>query len=294
MKRLITTGCSFTTYTPTITWPIFLSEKFDETYNYGQHGAGNKFIFNSIIEADSELKLTPDDLVIVQWSGFFRHDMLKREFDGFNIKQYWKTNGDWTYWPKHRKGDETLLYQCITESFSEEEYIHMTHVYMLALVRYLRAKNIPYLFTSLNDLRGSGLLLKNKNGELEELYDDNFIISQGLVSFLTRDKILLNNKLGWSWGGHPSNSLHYKIAETFAKRLDFSLSSHDDLFDLDKLTVNEALITSKNLPFDKHPLNKECLIDISESQWTGIHRQGFKYHPGTLAIHKQILKDVCL
>ena len=155
MKRLITTGCSFTTYTPTITWPIFLSEKFDETYNYGQQGAGNKFIFNSIIEADSELKLTPDDLVIVQWSGFFRHDILKREFDGFNVKTYWKTNGDWIYWPKHRKGDETLLYQCITESFSEEEYIHMTYVYMLALSRYLKAKNIPYLFTSLNDLRGS-------------------------------------------------------------------------------------------------------------------------------------------
>ena len=296
MRRLITAGCSFTTYTPSISWPIFLSEQFDETYNYGQQGAGNKFIFNSVIEADTQLKLTSDDVVIVAWSSFFRHDILKREFDGVNTKTYWKTDGDWMHWPKHGDGENQnfeQLYKCLTEDFSEEEYVHMTHTYMLALSRYLKAKNIPYLFASLQDCRNMGCLLDNKYGEVEELYDDNFIMPNGIIRYIEKDKFQLSKTLGWSWGGHPSNSIHYKIAKTFADKLGFSLSSHDDLIELDRLTKNEIDICQLNNPFDSHPLYNECLTDISESQWTGIYRKSFKYHRGTLSIHKQILKDIC-
>lgn len=287
MKRLITAGCSFTTHTPTVSWPIYLSELFDETYNYGQGGAGNKFIFNSVIEADTQLKLTSDDIVIVSWSNFFRHDMLKREFDGNTIRTYWKTNGDWLHWQK-----DQLLYKCLTQEFSEIEYIHMTLTYMLSLSRYLKAKNIPYLFTSLEDFRCMDDILKLKNGELEELYDNNFIIPQGLVKFIHRDNFKLSLVLGYNWGGHPSNSLHYKIAKTIANQLGFSLSLQDDLIELDRLTKDEASICLLNDSFDCHPMFSKCLTDISESQWHGIHRTSFKYHRGTLPIYKQILKDI--
>lgn len=293
MKRLITSGCSFTTYTPSITWPVYLSEQFDETYNYGQTGAGNKFIFNSIIEADTRLKFTPDDLVIVAWSGFFRHDMLKKEFDGANMKTYWETKGDWEAWTSVDPPVSRLVYECLTKEFSKIEYIHMTHTYMLALCRYLKARNIPYLFTSLDDCRGIGCLYDNKYGELQELYDDKFLIPQGLLKFIERDNKLLALTLGKPWGLHPSNSLHYKIAKKIAEAIGFSLSSHDDLIELDRLTVSENQICYINDPFDKHPLNSSCLTDISESPFEGIGRTASKYHRGTLPIYKQILKDVC-
>lgn len=292
MKRLLTFGCSFTGYTPSITWPVYLSELFDETYNFGQPGAGNKFIFNSVIEADTRYKLTPNDLVIISWSTFFRHDVLKREFDGRNIKTYWKTNGDWESWPIHRPGEDVLLHECITKEFSELEYIHMTHTYMLALCRYLKAKNIPYLFTSLQDCR-IGNLLENKYGELQELYDDRFIIPQGLMKFIENDNKSLELTLGKPWGAHPSNSTHYNIAKYIASTVGFSLSLHNDLIELDKITINEQHIVTKNKQFESHPLNEACLTDISENQFDGIRRQAYKYHRGTLPIHKQILKDIC-
>jgi len=293
MKRLITAGCSFTTFTPSITWPIYLSELFDETYNFGQQGAGNKFIFNSIIEADTKLKLTSDDLVIVEWSAFFRHDMIRREFDGSHTKRFWYTEGDWQWWPVSKPGQDLLLHKCLTEVFSEEEYIHMTHMYMLALVRYLKARKIPYLFMCLHNLRGIGCLHDNKYGELEELYDDNFLIPDGLLHFTQKHQIVLEHILKKPWGGHPSNSIHYKIAEIIAKRLSFSLSLHDDLIELDRITVNESYICTKNYAFDSHPLYTSCVTDISESPFHGIHRKALKYHRGTLPIHKQILKDIC-
>lgn len=291
MKRLITAGCSFTGYTPCLTWPIFLSELFDETYNYGQSGAGNKFIFSAIIDADTELKLTPDDLVIVSWSGFFRHDILKREFVGSDILSYWETLGDWNAWPA--RNVRPTVYKCLTEEFTEAEYIYIAQTYMLALARYLKAKNIPYLFTSLQDYRDIGCLVDNKHGEVEELYNDRWVIPEGLEDFIEDDKKKLTKYLGYFWGHHPSNSLHYKIAEKIANTLGFSLSLHDDLLELDRLTVNEEQVCVKNIDFSTHKLYLKCMEDLSPSRLSSTYRTIHKYHKDTLLIHKQILKDIC-
>jgi len=291
MRRLITAGCSFTGYTPCLTWPVFLSELFDETYNYGQSGAGNKFIFSAVIDADTRLKLTPDDLVVVAWSGFFRHDMIKRDIVGENIISYWETLGDWNHWPVNNL--RPAVYKCLTEEFTEAEYIYTSQMYMLALARYLKAKNIPYIFTSLEDVRDIGCLVDNKYGEVEELYNDRWIIPEGLTKFIEKDKQQLTKKLGYYWGHHPSNSLHYKIAEKIAKTLGFSLSLHDNLFELDRLTINEEEVCNRNIGFTAHRLYLKCMEDISPNRLSDTFRTIHKYHQKTLPIHKQILKDIC-
>jgi hypothetical protein len=75
-KRFFAFGCSFTEYAwPT--WADILGRNYDEYYNYGQAGAGNMYIFNSIMEIDQYHKLTKDDLVIVQWSSTLREDRYK-------------------------------------------------------------------------------------------------------------------------------------------------------------------------------------------------------------------------
>lgn len=73
-KRFFTFGCSFTHFVwPT--WADLIGYNFGENYyNYGQLGAGNIFIFNSIVEANQVHKFTKDDLIIIQWSSLDRED----------------------------------------------------------------------------------------------------------------------------------------------------------------------------------------------------------------------------
>lgn len=73
MKRFFAFGCSYTSYFYP-TWADFIGSNFDEYYNYGQAGSGNRYIFNSIIEANIIHKFTKDDVIFIQWSGVERTD----------------------------------------------------------------------------------------------------------------------------------------------------------------------------------------------------------------------------
>ena len=73
MRRLFTFGCSFTNYRWS-TWADCLAPEFDHFENWGQSGAGNEFIFNSVMEADQRCKFNADDTVIVCWTTPCRED----------------------------------------------------------------------------------------------------------------------------------------------------------------------------------------------------------------------------
>jgi hypothetical protein len=79
MSRLFAFGCSFTNYRWS-TWADCLAPEFDEYHNWGQSGAGNPYIFNSIMEADQRHHFGAGDTVIVCWSTALRDDryVLKR------------------------------------------------------------------------------------------------------------------------------------------------------------------------------------------------------------------------
>lgn len=57
-----------------MTWADILGSHYDQYQNWGQAGAGNKYIYNSIMEADQRHQFTPDDTVIVCWSETLRDD----------------------------------------------------------------------------------------------------------------------------------------------------------------------------------------------------------------------------
>jgi hypothetical protein len=83
--RLFTFGCSFTRYNwPT--WADILGRKFSYYENWAQHGGGNQYIFNSLVEANQRNKFIKDDTVIIMWSGTDREDRY--------INGNWKTPGD--------------------------------------------------------------------------------------------------------------------------------------------------------------------------------------------------------
>ena len=85
MSRLFTFGCSFTNYRWS-TWADCLAPEFDEFQNWGQSGAGNHYIFNSVMECDQLNKFTDDDTVVVCWTGTHRDDWY--------VNNKWQTLGN--------------------------------------------------------------------------------------------------------------------------------------------------------------------------------------------------------
>ncbi len=83
-RRLFGFGCSFTNYRWS-TWFDCLAPEFEHPQNWGQSGAGNHYIFNSIMEADQRHRFGPGDTVIVCWSNVYRDDRY--------IKNRWITLG---------------------------------------------------------------------------------------------------------------------------------------------------------------------------------------------------------
>ena len=84
MSRLFAFGCSSTRYIwPT--WADILGLEYDEFYNWGQGGAGNHFIFYTLVEAIERHKITSSDSVYIMWSSIGREDRF--------IKGDWFTPG---------------------------------------------------------------------------------------------------------------------------------------------------------------------------------------------------------
>ena len=73
MSELFTFGCSFTSYNWS-TWADILGREFDLYENHGRGGAGNTYIFNSILQCIAERKISESSTVIVMWSNTIRED----------------------------------------------------------------------------------------------------------------------------------------------------------------------------------------------------------------------------
>jgi len=71
--RLFTFGCSLTKYHYP-TWADILGKQWQHYENWGTQGAGNQFIFNSVIECDQRNQFTETDTVLILWSALSRYD----------------------------------------------------------------------------------------------------------------------------------------------------------------------------------------------------------------------------
>jgi hypothetical protein len=69
-------GCSFTQYV-TDTWADILAKSYPVT-NLGRAGAGNQYIFQTLWELEISGRISPDDLIMVQWSSVFRESRRHR------------------------------------------------------------------------------------------------------------------------------------------------------------------------------------------------------------------------
>jgi hypothetical protein len=94
--RLFTFGCSMTKYRwPT--WADIVGEQWEHYQNWAKPGAGNNFIFNSIVECDKRNNFTSDDLVLIMWSGVARIDYYQQNSWCHQVNQFAKNQTDFPY-----------------------------------------------------------------------------------------------------------------------------------------------------------------------------------------------------
>jgi hypothetical protein len=73
MTRFFAFGCSFTN-SKNPTWADIVAHEYDHYENWGQAGAGNGFIFYSLMECNKRNCITKDDVVMIMWSSIGRED----------------------------------------------------------------------------------------------------------------------------------------------------------------------------------------------------------------------------
>jgi hypothetical protein len=91
MRRVFTFGCSFTNYLwPT--WADILGKDYFMLQNWAWPGFGNRAIAERVAEAHAKFRITPEDLVIVQWTSHLRHDWLHFRHPKTDYSN-WRTKG---------------------------------------------------------------------------------------------------------------------------------------------------------------------------------------------------------
>lgn len=87
--RLFTFGCSMTAYHYP-TWADIVGKNFAFFQNWGRPGAGNNYILNAVNRCHLQNKFTPDDTIIVLWSGLARNDYFQIDHWGHEHQQFYQ------------------------------------------------------------------------------------------------------------------------------------------------------------------------------------------------------------
>lgn len=278
MSRLIVSGCSFTNYWHP-TWAWFMSSAFDETYNYGQSGAGNEYIYHSIIDADTDLQLNENDTVVIAWSGYHRFD----RFNSHDGHLWWKTNGDWSFDPN---------FKTLEQFVNDDGWTRKTVNYITATARYLKSKNIKYVFTSLYNLQDRNSEAGSKVHTdtyvvklLADIYNDNFVYTTGLANHVYQQRAQNKSLVKTS---HPNLSEHQDLAMGIAAKLGVTIDIHTDLAQYDILLETlENIGKGGNLLRSLHDNNFAHILTKSRAEC--IPSTVEKYYPISMQEYKKVL-----
>jgi len=134
MSRLVTFGCSFTNYRWS-TWADCLAPEFDSFENWAQSGAGNEFIFNSVMEADQRQLFGPNDTVVVCWTTPTREDRY--------VQGRWHTLGNMFTCPIYNK-------EYLENHIDERGLLIKTLAYIKAVKTLLESRKTHWQFLSID------------------------------------------------------------------------------------------------------------------------------------------------
>lgn len=141
--RLFTFGCSMTKY-HWPTWADILGRQWEYFENWGNPGSGNTFIFDSLIECDTRNKFTPNDSIIVMWSGIARIDYYQQNRWSHMVNRF-------------ARDDASQPFSC------PDGYEILSYPLFTAADQYLKSKNLNYKlcsFHSYDEGSRAGVLYK--------------------------------------------------------------------------------------------------------------------------------------
>lgn len=212
INRFFAFGCSFTAYGYP-GWSEIVAYDLDvEFYNYGRNGAGNQYIFNMIMQADSFFNFTKDDLIIVEWTSVAREDRYK--------------NKNWLT-PGNIYTQSTYDKQYVKEWADFDGYAIRDFASIKATVEFLKSKQVQYHCLAMAPL----LEIKNQWApykddqisqdiyEVYQYYIDN--IAPSFYDVLWDGTVLPkikqeHNRYSKTINGHPSPSEHFTfLLKTF-------------------------------------------------------------------------------
>ena len=192
MSRLFTFGCSFSKYT----WPMWsdlLGLEFDHFENWGVSGGGNVCIANRVIECIVKNNITPEDIIVVQWTTHLRHDFhtFKYLTDGPDKEAGWKTKGSIFNYLNVKKYDK----QWQKNFFDEQSYVMLTLNAIHSTQLALENTGCKWAMTSLADISKLGSDISVDPGYNES--SSSIGLWESYPEFLPYKDKIWNDKFNW-------------------------------------------------------------------------------------------------
>lgn len=194
--RLFAFGCSFTKFHYS-TYADHIGKHYSTYENYAQQGGGNSFIAVTCMETVKRKQISPQDRVIVQWSGCARESNYGL-IDPKQSRPHWSFRNEFN---------------------NIERYTHYTkRDFMLiqSVYTYLTSLRIPFIMLSLG--RMTPPYWNKECIELTELYYD--VLEKLEKPMIEVMKIPLEENVSQGhFRRHPSEQEHLDYANTHLKRL---------------------------------------------------------------------------
>jgi hypothetical protein len=240
-KRFFAFGCSFTNYIwPT--WADIIGREIPYYENWGKGGAGNQFIFNSIIECDLRHSFNKDDLVIIMWTSCSREDRYVDDNWLFAATENREQVYGKEWMKKFANQGKGLMIRDFASIYAIQKFLNNTNC------DWLNLNSLPLIRFDIDRAEQDILKKKISLYELEARWlDQQKMLTKG-NSF--RDEYLDNKDV---------------------------IDLYQDLFLLIKLPLFEKILDNKSRPNfnDQHPTPLEALNYLNEVLPNNLNVQDF-------------------
>lgn len=258
MPNLFGFGCSFTNFKYP-TYFDYMSDKFDNAYNFGFPGSGNKSIFNKICFLLHKNEIKENDYVTIQWSALAREDlMIRNKWIGGGLitntpifgKEYVEN-----YFSVNQKAHELLSYIITINALLKERKINFKWFYMLEpWVGEMLGEpgEVPdelvqqYVETFQSQIVSEIKNIKDENylGSIE-----GFILDNGFLNFRNQPTYYYEDENNIHQDDHPSQYCHYLFSKKILEGFNISETKNDDFLYDNSLQWTEY-ITNKDVLYE--------------------------------------------
>lgn len=190
MARLFTFGCSYTYYLGCPTWSPFLGLEFDNYENWGIPGSGCRSISERVAECHARNNINADDIVIVQWTHYLRHDYCKFVKDN---QYHWRAKGS-----IFQEGNSKIFTPWWIDTFFDESaYVMHSLNAIISVISLLKSTGCTWYMTSIGDFTKLGSDLANYQAD-EKINSNQISIQKDFPQYnFYIDRIWSENKDHW-------------------------------------------------------------------------------------------------